>query len=294
VISDELEQRGFALEEMVLEPGTVTRIIVKLHLAEQRVSDFRVRFYLLGNTPVQQAITSADEEAVAAELYATVARTPYSDENWLSNLVTRTVEAQLARMAAYADQRPGTGRARPTTEVADLPPQPLAPLTDTALHLQLFAADADAAAGAERPPYERCGRAAEIHRTEARALQARLPATGQHRHAGGAAPRRTQMLRDCSLRPDRVDSTRWLLDSEARLALGTCGDWLAAASGARAGSQSGLAVFERSATIPERRRLSPMRRARREPGRRGRFRGRILRWLGQLELTPQVYRRRCV
>jgi hypothetical protein len=103
VIGEALERRGFALAELQMDVGQVTRLTVQLNLAEQRVQDFTVRFYLLGNTPVVDALVVAGEEAIASELYATVARTPYRDEQWLSGLVSDTVKQQLARMPAYAE-----------------------------------------------------------------------------------------------------------------------------------------------------------------------------------------------
>ena len=119
VIAQVLNARGFDLEELQLEPGRITRLVVRLRLAEQRVLDFAVRFYLLGGTPVVRTVTAEDEEAVAAELYATVARTPYRDESWLSGLVASTVERQLARMTAYAGfDRQVLVQPGPTTDVA--------------------------------------------------------------------------------------------------------------------------------------------------------------------------------
>jgi len=102
VIAPVLERRGFALEELMLEPGPVTRLLVRLHLAEQRVSDFTVDFYLLGNTPVIEDLTAAAEEQIVVELFSTLARTPYNDETWLSGLVTETVDRLLSRMPEYS------------------------------------------------------------------------------------------------------------------------------------------------------------------------------------------------
>jgi len=119
VIAPVLDERGFELEELQLDPGRITRLVVRLRLAEQRVQDFAVRFYLLGGTTVVRTLTAEDEEAVAAELYATVARTPYRDESWLSGLVSSTVERQLARMTAYAGfDRQVLVQPGPTTDVA--------------------------------------------------------------------------------------------------------------------------------------------------------------------------------
>ena len=139
VIAPVLERRGFVLEELMLEPGRVTRLLVRLHLAEQRVREFAVHFYLLGNTSVVEELTAADEEMVAAELYATLARTPYRDETWLSGLVTDTVEAQLARMPEYAGfdhvvlVQPGDAT---TVAVAFTPLSSEPALSDYKLHLR--------------------------------------------------------------------------------------------------------------------------------------------------------------
>jgi len=248
VIDDELERRGFALEELVLEPGVVTRVTVKLHLAEQRVNDFRVRFYLLGNTPVQQAITSGDEEAVAAELYATVARTPYRDESWLSNLVARTVESQLARLLAYADFEheilvaPG-----PTTEVAvTFTPRPQAPaLTDYALHLRSYTMPMTALL----PVRERAGYYLQaLLGAPLSFVEAKLPALEQALYqqlvntgtlaAQCAEAELALNLEGCALDANiRVDSTRWLLGAEARLALW---DYTEGDFGARLAGRAGL------------------------------------------------------
>lgn len=308
VINDELARRGFALEEMVLEPGNITRITVKLHLAEQRVSDFRVRFYLLGNTPVQRAITSADEEAVAAELYATVARTPYSDESWLSNLVTRTVEGQLARMTAYADfthqvlVSPG-----PTTEVAvTFTPQPQAPaLTDYALHLRSYSLPMLMLL----PVRERAGYYLQAlmgaplsfveYKLDAldQALYQQLVNTGLLAEQCAEAHLALE-LADCSLEAwIRVDSTRWLLDGEARLALWdyTDGDYAARLAG-RAGwlVNPRWAVFGHASYFPGEETAYPALCVGPvwELGWAAAgydFEAQSLRLLGQFELTPEVY-----
>jgi hypothetical protein len=103
VIDKILSKRGFALEELVLEPGEVTIATVKLHLAEALVAGFEVQFNLLGNTPVIQTVVAADAEAVAAELYATVARTPYDDARWITALVSETVARSIDSMPDYRD-----------------------------------------------------------------------------------------------------------------------------------------------------------------------------------------------
>ena len=103
VINSALAKRGFGLEELVLDAGVVTTVTVRLHLAGERVQDFDVSFSLLGDTPAVQSVVACDEEAVAAELYTTLARTPYGDARWLSGLVRDTVEQRLAGMAVYSD-----------------------------------------------------------------------------------------------------------------------------------------------------------------------------------------------
>jgi hypothetical protein len=139
VIDEALAKRGFALEQLALEPGILTQLTVRLHLAEQRVVDFDVRFYLLGNTPVVEAIVAADEETVSRELYEEVARTPYRDEHWLSGLITDTVERELMRMPAYAEfdrlvlVQPG---AETKVAVALTPRAQVAVLADYRMHLR--------------------------------------------------------------------------------------------------------------------------------------------------------------
>jgi len=103
VINSALAKRGFGLEELVLDPGADTVVTVTLHLAGERVQDFSVSFSLLGDTPVVQSVVASDEEAVAADLYTTLARTPYGDARWLSGLVRDTVEQRLAGMTVYSD-----------------------------------------------------------------------------------------------------------------------------------------------------------------------------------------------
>lgn len=308
VISDELKRRGFALEEMVLDPGTITRITVKLHLAEQRVSDFTVHFYLLGNTPVQEAITSADEEAVAAELYATVARTPYSDENWLSSLVSRTVEEQLARMVDYAgfDHQvlvsPG-----PTTNVAvTFTPQPQEPaLTDYSLHLRSYSLPMLMLL----PVRERAGYYLQaLQGAPLSFIRAKLPDLEQALYqqlvnTGTLAEQCAEAhldltLRDCSLEAlIRVDATRWLLQGEGRLALWdyTDGD-LAGRLAGRAGWLVGpnWELFGYASYYPGEEIAYPALCAgpawdRGWAAAGYDFKAESLRLLGQLELTPQVY-----
>jgi hypothetical protein len=308
VFDDELNRRGFALEELVLEPGVVTRVTVKLHLAEQRVNDFRVRFYLLGNTPVQQAVTSSDEEAVAAELYATVARTPYRDESWLSNLVTRTVESQLARLVAYADFEhkvlvaPG-----PTTEVAvTFTPLPQAPaLTDYSLHLRSYSIPMTALV----PVRERAGYYLQaLMGAPLSFASSKLPALQQalYQQLVNTGPLAAQcaeaslelVINDCVLDADiRADSTRWLLGGEARLALWdyTAGDLVGRLDG-RAGLLLGpnWSAFGYASYYPAEEVVYPAlcvgpawdfgwAAAGYD------FKAQSLRFLGQLELTPQVY-----
>jgi hypothetical protein len=103
VINSALAKRGFGLEELVLDPGVETTVTVRLHLAGERVQDFDVSFSLLGDTPAVQSVVACDEEAVAADLYTTLARTPYGDARWLSGLVRDTVEQRLSGMAIYSD-----------------------------------------------------------------------------------------------------------------------------------------------------------------------------------------------
>jgi hypothetical protein len=103
VVDSVLMRRGFTLEALKLEPGVQTVVTVSLHVTEAQVDDFEVRFVLLGNTPVIEEVVAPDEEAVLSELYATVARTPYSDSEWISGLITDTVEQKLAALEAYAD-----------------------------------------------------------------------------------------------------------------------------------------------------------------------------------------------
>jgi hypothetical protein len=103
VVNSVLMRRGFTLEQLKLEPGIETVVTVSLHVTEAQVDDFVVNFVLLGNTPVIDEVVATDEEAVAADLYATVARTPYGDAQWITGLITDTVESKLTTLPAYAD-----------------------------------------------------------------------------------------------------------------------------------------------------------------------------------------------
>jgi len=103
VITSELDKRGFSIEELVVDPGEETEVTVKLHLTQEQVGSFSVRFYLLGNTPVVSELVAADEDALAAELLATLGRTPYGDARWLAGLVSETVEQRLSALSDYAD-----------------------------------------------------------------------------------------------------------------------------------------------------------------------------------------------
>jgi hypothetical protein len=238
VIAQVLNERGFDLEELQIEPARITRLVVRLRLAEQRVLDFAVRFYLLGSTPVVRTVTAEDEEAVAAELYATVARTPYRDEAWLSGLVASTVERQLARMTAYAGfDRQVLVQAGPTTDVAiTLTPRAgVEALTDYQLRLR-----------SRTIPFLALQPVRELAAYHLQALigaplgfiQAKLPDLRQALYqelvntctlANHCADIRLQLeLGGCTLSSlVDVDSQRYLLTGEARLALWdyTAGDY---------------------------------------------------------------------
>jgi len=230
VIERELKEYGFEFEEIYLEPEVVTRVTVKLHLAEQRVNDFQVRFHLLGNTPVLEAVTAADEEAVAAALYAAVARTPYSDENWLSSLVTQTVEHQLAKMVEYAGfahtvlVHPG----KTTTVAVTLTPQPGADmLTDHSLSMRSLTLPLLTLQPLreEAAYYLQSFNGAPLGFIEAKLAAIQQAVYQQLVNSATLAPhcadlRFELVLSGCSLVADlRVDSTRYMLDGEARLAL---------------------------------------------------------------------------
>jgi hypothetical protein len=103
VIEAALKERGFTLEEMVLRPGVNTEVDIRLRLAESQVNDFSVDFYVEGSNDLLQTVIEADSEALAAELYSTLAQTPYSDSLWLSSMVRETVAKQLSAMQSYAD-----------------------------------------------------------------------------------------------------------------------------------------------------------------------------------------------
>ncbi|MBN2082038.1 hypothetical protein JW859_07505 [bacterium] len=230
VIDRELREYGFVLEEMLLEPDRSTQVTVKLHLAEQRVNDFQVRFYLLGNTPVLEAVTAADEEAVAAALYTAVARTPYSDENWLSGLVTQTVEHQLAKMIEYAGfthtvlVHPG----QTTTVAVTLTPRAGATLlTNYSLSMrsQTLPLLSLQPLREEAAYYLQSFNGAPLGFIEAKLAVIEQAVYQQLINSATLAPhcadlRFELVLSGCSLVADlRVDSTRYMLDGEARLAL---------------------------------------------------------------------------
>jgi hypothetical protein len=103
VIDSVLTKRGFTLESLKLEPGVKTNLTVKLHLTEERIESFDVRFMLLGNTPVIEEVVAVDQEAIATDLYTTIAKTPYGDNQWISGLISDAVTAKLADMPAYRD-----------------------------------------------------------------------------------------------------------------------------------------------------------------------------------------------
>ncbi len=230
VIAPVLERRGFVLEELMLEPGTVTRLLVRLHLAEQRVQDFRVDFYLLGNTPVVEELTAADEEAIVGELFATLARTPYNDETWLSGLVTETVDRMLARMPEYSGfeyqvlVQPG-----PTTGVAvaftPRPGEPLVTSHKLRLHSLTIPAIRLHPVREQAVYYLQALVGAPVGFIEARldaltrALYVHLinACTLDTEHAGA---RLELLLNGCALEANlRIDSERYILSGRARLAL---------------------------------------------------------------------------
>lgn len=103
VIAPVLSKRGFSLEELAIEPGATTTISVRLHLAQELADNFTVQFHLLGSTPVIDEVVGADEDAVAAALFSTIARTPFGDTRWFTGLVTETVEQALSHLASYGD-----------------------------------------------------------------------------------------------------------------------------------------------------------------------------------------------
>ena len=101
VIEVALQERGFTLEEMVVNPGVRTDVDIRLRLAESQVRDFRVDFYIEGSNSLLQTVIAADAETLAADLYSSVALTPYSDSLWLSGMVRETVAERLAAMSSY-------------------------------------------------------------------------------------------------------------------------------------------------------------------------------------------------
>lgn len=103
VINTVLNKRGFELEELELQLGEITLLNIKLKLNEEQVQYFEVNFYLLGNTPLTDAIIRPDEEQIASVLYSTLASTPYEDELWVSNMILDTVTKQLEGIPAYTD-----------------------------------------------------------------------------------------------------------------------------------------------------------------------------------------------
>jgi hypothetical protein len=103
VIDSVLTKRGFTLEGLKLEPGVRTQLTVKLHLTEERIESFDVRFVMLGNTAVIDEVVAEDQETVASDLYSTIAKTPYGDNQWISGLISDAVTAKLAGMPAYRD-----------------------------------------------------------------------------------------------------------------------------------------------------------------------------------------------
>jgi hypothetical protein len=103
VVDSVLTKRGFTLESLRLEPNVKTQLTVKLHLTEERIESFDVRFIMLGNTPVVEEVVAEDQEAIATDLYTTIAKTPYGDNQWISGLISDAVTAKLAGMPAYRD-----------------------------------------------------------------------------------------------------------------------------------------------------------------------------------------------
>lgn len=102
-IEETLASRGFNLREMALDTGPETVVTVRLALSDKRIRDISVRFFILGNTPLVDAVTAPDAAEVATALYATVARTPVGEEGWLIRIIREGVEQELARRSAYRD-----------------------------------------------------------------------------------------------------------------------------------------------------------------------------------------------
>ncbi len=63
VIAPVLSKRGFALEELAIDPGTLTTVSVQLHLAQDLAENFTVQFHLLGSTQVIDEVVGADQDS---------------------------------------------------------------------------------------------------------------------------------------------------------------------------------------------------------------------------------------
>jgi hypothetical protein len=102
-VEETLATRGFNLREMSLETGPETLVTVRLEIGSKRIRDISVRFFILGNTPLINAVTDPDAADIATALYATVARTPMGEDGWLIRIIREGVEQELARQSAYRD-----------------------------------------------------------------------------------------------------------------------------------------------------------------------------------------------